>query len=404
MNDDKSLRATQKATIYQREKLVDKMQFLIFNQYENTDLTDFTTILKYKDQGQVAHMEILTKDETQEYKGQGYTTYTLPIDTNLTQFAGDVELRITLLKVDLENKIQYVLHTGECVITVLPLEDYYTFVTDESLEYIDKIVVSNENDSYYALSKDGAENMINQLEQGNKIDDMVLKVGGGGIKGSILTTLYLIILTLIIALPLGIGCAIYLNEYASKNKFLTLLHSLIDMLGGIPSIIFGFFGMFIFIPFCDLSFHTNGGSIISGSLTLAVMLLPTIIKNVEESLYVIPNSYRSASLALGASKSQTIFKIILPNSLSGILTATVLSIGRVIGESASLIFALGTAIKDSIKLTGNGTSLAVHIWVLMGGEEPNFDASCAIAIVILIIVLLLNLFVKLIERKLSKYA
>src|SRR5699024_8398573 len=104
-------------------------------------------------------------------------------------------------------------------------------------EYIDKIVVSNENDSYYALSKDGAENMINQLEQGNKIDDMVLKVGGGGIKGSILTTLYLIILTLIIALPLGIGCAIYLNEYASKNKFLTLLHSLIDMLGGIPSII-----------------------------------------------------------------------------------------------------------------------------------------------------------------------
>ncbi len=271
-------------------------------------------------------------------------------------------------------------------------------------EYIDKIVVSNENDSYYALSKDGAENMINQLEQGNKIDDMVLKVGGGGIKGSILTTLYLIILTLIIALPLGIGCAIYLNEYASKNKFLTLLHSLIDMLGGIPSIIFGFFGMFIFIPFCDLSFHTNGGSIISGSLTLAVMLLPTIIKNVEESLYVIPNSYRSASLALGASKSQTIFKIILPNSLSGILTATVLSIGRVIGESASLIFALGTAIKDSIKLTGNGTSLAVHIWVLMGGEEPNFDASCAIAIVILIIVLLLNLFVKLIERKLSKYA
>ena len=192
MNDDKSLRATQKATIYQREKLVDKMQFLILNQYENTDLTDFTTILKYKDQGQVAHMEILTKDQTQEYKGQGYTTYTLPIDTNLTQFAGDVELRITLLKVDLENKIQYVLHTGECVITVLPLEDYYTFVTDESLEYIDKIVgdldakiealnkISEIYDTEKADNITYEDNKIQLTSNGQKIGNYITIDGSGG--------------------------------------------------------------------------------------------------------------------------------------------------------------------------------------------------------------------------------
>ena len=164
MNDDKSLRATQKATIYQREKLVDKMQFFIPNTYENVDLTDFTTVLKYKDQAAVAHMELLTKDEKQEY--EGYTTYTLPIDTNLTQFAGDIEIRITLSKTDLENKIQYVLHTGEYVITILPLEDYYTFVTDESLEYIDKIVGDLD-------AKIEALNKISEIYDETKVDNIV---------------------------------------------------------------------------------------------------------------------------------------------------------------------------------------------------------------------------------------
>lgn len=164
MNDDKSLRATQKATIYQREKLVDKMQFFIPNTYENVDLTDFTTVLKYKDQAAVAHMELLTKDEKQEY--EGYITYTLPIDTNLTQFAGDIEIRITLSKTDLENKIQYVLHTGEYVITILPLEDYYTFVTDESLEYIDKIVGDLD-------AKIEALNKISEIYDETKVDNIV---------------------------------------------------------------------------------------------------------------------------------------------------------------------------------------------------------------------------------------
>ncbi len=269
--------------------------------------------------------------------------------------------------------------------------------------YIDKIVISDENESYYALSKNGAKKMVDQLDKGTKIDDMIIKKGGGGIRGSILATLLLIITTLLISLPLGIGCAIYLNEYAPDNKLIDIINASIDMIGGIPSIIFGFFGMFVFIPFCNVMFSTNGGSILSGALTLSIMLLPTIIKTVQESLKVIPDSFRSASLALGASKTQTIFKVILPNSIGGILTTIVLSIGRIIGESASLIFALGAVIKDDISLQGNGTSLAVHIWVLMGGEKPNFATSCSIAIVILLIVLLLNVIIKIIERKLNKY-
>ncbi len=269
--------------------------------------------------------------------------------------------------------------------------------------FIDKIVLSSEENSFYALSKKGAQNMVQELDKGTRIDDMIVKKGGGGIRGSIIATVLLILTTLLISLPLGIGCAIYLNEYAPNNKFIDFINASIDMIGGIPSIIFGFFGMFVFIPFCNSMFATSGGSILSGSLTLAIMLLPTIVKTVQESLKVIPDGFRSASLALGASKTQTIFKVILPNSISGILTATVLSIGRIIGESASLIFALGTVIKDNISLTGNGTSLAVHIWVLMGGEKPNFATSCSIAIVILLIVLLLNLIIKVIERKLNKY-
>lgn len=164
MRDDKSLRITQKATLYQREKLVDKMQILIPNKYNDVDLSDFTVILKYKDQGSVAHMEILTKGEKQEY--EEYSSYTLPIDTNLTQFAGDVEIRITLSKTDLENKTQYVLHTGEIIITISPLEDYYTFVTDESLEYIDKIV-GNLDAKIEALNK------ISEIYDGTKADNII---------------------------------------------------------------------------------------------------------------------------------------------------------------------------------------------------------------------------------------
>lgn len=138
MRDDKSLRITEKATLYQREKSIDKIQFLIPKTYEGTDISGFTATLKYVDQGNVAHMEVLTLTEDEEYPE--YSKYILPVDTNMNQFSGDIKLRITLSKIDLDSRTQYVLHTGEVIITILPLEDYYAFVTDESLEKIDQII------------------------------------------------------------------------------------------------------------------------------------------------------------------------------------------------------------------------------------------------------------------------
>ena len=137
MRDDKSLRVTKKTTLYQREKLVDKIEILIPQQYEEMDLSEFTAILKYLDQGNVAHAEILTIDK-ELYNG--YLRCVFPVDTKLNQFAGDITIRITLTKTDLESKTQYVLHTGETVITILPLEDYYAFISDGLLEYIDQVV------------------------------------------------------------------------------------------------------------------------------------------------------------------------------------------------------------------------------------------------------------------------
>jgi phosphate transport system permease protein len=227
-------------------------------------------------------------------------------------------------------------------------------------------------------------------------------VGGGGIRGSLLTTLLLIALTLVIALPIGIISAIYLHEYAPQNKFTDIIRSLIDMTNGIPSIIFGFVGAIVFIPMMNGIIGSQGGSIASGALTLTIILLPTIIKTTEESLKTIPLSYRQASLALGASQTQTVFKVVLPNAIGGLLTATLLSIGRIIGESAALIYAVGTVIKDTVAINERSTSLAVHIWSIMAGENPNFELASSIAILILVVVFILNITVKLISSRADK--
>ncbi|MCL2522529.1 MAG: phosphate ABC transporter permease PstA [Erysipelotrichales bacterium] len=269
--------------------------------------------------------------------------------------------------------------------------------------YITKITMSSpENNFIFALSRFGAMEMIRQLNQATMIDDMVTYVGGGGIRGSLITTIYLIFLTLILALPLGIGAAIYLNEYAKNDKKTALIRSMIDMTAGIPSIIFGLVGALIFIPFMNVMVRSNGGSIAAGALTLTIILLPIIIRTTEEALKVIPDKYRSASLALGASKTQTIFKVVLPNALGGIMTATILSVGRIIGESAALIFVIGTVISDNVSINERSTSLSVHIWTLMAGENPNFEAAAAISILILVMVLLLSITVKIISYKTNK--
>ena len=253
------------------------------------------------------------------------------------------------------------------------------------------------------LSKNGAKKMASAFDLGYKIQSMNVITDGGGIRGSIISTLYLILFTLLFVLPIGIGGAIYLGVYAPKNKITDILRTMIDMISGIPSIIFGLVGALIFIPFFNSVSGSSGGSILSGALTMAVMLLPIVIKNTEEAILNIPRSFSDASLALGASQTQTTFKIILPNAIPGILTATLLAIGRIIGESAALIFAIGTAIQDKIIPNQASATLAIHIWSLMSGEKPNYATSSAIAIVILFIVLILNVLVKLIGKKLNRF-
>lgn len=269
---------------------------------------------------------------------------------------------------------------------------------------VTKIVLTDEEDNMIVtISKYKAEKMINQINKGVTIEDMQLTTSGGGIRGSLITTFILIGLTLIIALPIGIGGAIYLSEYAKNNKFTAIIRTMIDMSSGIPSVVFGLVGMVIFIPFMNSTIGANGTSIAAGALTMAIMLLPIIIRTTEESIRAIPQSYRHASLALGASKTQTIFKVVIPNAIGGILTSTLLSIGRIIGESAALIYVMGTAIKDDVYINKNSTSLAVHMWSIMAGDNPNYAQASAIAIIILFIVLLLNILVKLIVKKFNKF-
>ena len=245
--------------------------------------------------------------------------------------------------------------------------------------------------------------MRDALDFGSEIIELYYLDMGGGIRGSLLSTLYLIGLTLTIVMPIGIIAAIYLALYAKQNTFIKILRSLIDMISGIPSIIFGLIAIIIFIPIVSGITKNNGGSIISGALTLSVMLLPTVIRTTEEAINNIPKSYQSASLALGASETQTTFKVILPNALPGILTSILLCIGRIIGESAALIFAIGTAIQDQIDISKGSTTLAVHIWSVMSGENPNYGQACAISLIILMIVLILNILVKLVSKKLNKF-
>ena len=295
---------------------------------------------------------------------------------------------------------------NEKIVTIKYLAPLSPFATIAKLEVgyqISKMTMTNETGDYLlALAKSGAESMIAMLAEATMITDMIATSGGGGIRGSLLTTLYLIVLTLAIALPLGISAAIYLHEFAKQNQFTRIIRTMIDITTGIPSIIFGLVGAIVFIPMMNQTIQSNGGSIASGALTLTIVLLPIIIKTTEESLKVIPDSYRMASLALGASRSQTTFQVILPNAVRGILTATLLSIGRIIGESAALIYAVGTAIKDSVAMNEKSTSLAVHIWSLMSGENPNYELSCAISIIILLIVGIISLGVKVISRNINK--
>jgi len=245
--------------------------------------------------------------------------------------------------------------------------------------------------------KQMAEDTIITIEQSDKLESVFLQTQGGGIFGSLIATIMLILISLFISLPIGIMTAIYLNEYAKYNRLTPWIRSSIELLTGVPSIIFGLMGVLVLFPITSV-FGANGTSILLGGLTLSIILLPIIIRTTEESLKVVPDSFREASHSLGANHSQTIFKIIIPAALPGILTATILSIGRIIGESAALIYTMGTYISDKPELLKGATSLAVQIWSIMNGEQPNFGLASAISIIILFMVLVMNIGVKILAH------
>lgn len=254
----------------------------------------------------------------------------------------------------------------------------------------------------YTKNSDTAEEFASIMDQTVVVISVQCKVGGGGIRSSLITTLLLIVVTLLISLPFGIGASLYLVEFAKEGKVKKIIQTMIDMTSGIPSIIFGFCGALIFIPLVGNLFGVSGYTILAGALTMSIVLLPTIIKTTSESLMMIPKHYSMASFALGASKTQTVFKVILPNAMPGILTATLLSVGRIIGESAALIFVMGTAISDKVSILGSSTSLSLHMWSILGGENPNYKTACAISIIILIVVFSLSIIVKIISKKINK--
>ncbi len=299
---------------------------------------------------------------------------------------------------------------GQDIISIAYIDDASPFKTlldknsETPIEASTGNVISriSYEDSPTSLTREGAESMATRLDSGVDIREVIFIDPGGGIRGSIIATLYLIGLTLIMALPLGIFSAIYLNEFAKDTKMTRTIRSFIDTLTGIPSIVYGLMAVSVFIPITANLNVASGLSIYAGAMTMAVILLPILIRTTEESLAAVPDEYREASLALGANDVQTTFKVVLPNAIAGLLTATFLSIGRIIGESAALIFVMGTAVKDSVDPADGATTLAVHIWTLMSTEPANVELASTIAVIILTIVLILNTSVKLLAKKFDK--
>ncbi len=230
-----------------------------------------------------------------------------------------------------------------------------------------------------------------------------------GIAGNLVNTLYIIILTLLIATPIGVGGAIYLNEYAKPGRLVKLIEFTTETLSGIPSVIFGLFGMVFFGNTLGL-----GYSILNGALTLTLMVLPLIVRNTQEALRTVPDSYRSGALGMGATKWYMIRTILLPSAKSGILTGVILAVGRIVGESAALLFTAGSA-RTLIKFGGSGVenvgkifekalqpggTLTIELYLQM--QNGKYDVAFGIGCVLIIIVLMINILLKLITGNRGK--
>ena len=224
-----------------------------------------------------------------------------------------------------------------------------------------------------------------------------------GILPNILNTVYIVVVTLIFILPLGVGAAIYLTEYARNRRLVSILEFATETLTGIPSIIFGLVGMLFFCQFLGLK-----ASLLAGSLTLVIMTLPTIVRTTQEALKTVPQSYREAALGLGAGKWRMIRTVVLPSSVDGIVTGCILAIGRIVGESAALLFTagMGMALNDFFGsfdqfIHSSGASLTVALYVY-AKERAEFDVAFAIAAILMLLTLVINLTAKLVGKKLKK--
>lgn len=214
---------------------------------------------------------------------------------------------------------------------------------------------------------------------------------------ALINTIWMTVLALVIAVPLGIFAAIFLVEYAGKgNRFVDIIRLTTETLQGIPSIVYGLFGMLFFVT--KLRW---GLSLLSGAFTLAIMILPLIMRTTEESLKSVPESYREGSFGLGAGKLRTIFRIVLPAAVPGILAGVILAIGRVVGETAALMYTAGTVAQIPDSIMGSGRTLALHMYVL-SNEGLHTDKAYATAVVLLVLVIGINTLSTVVAKSISK--
>jgi len=219
--------------------------------------------------------------------------------------------------------------------------------------------------------------------------------GTVGILPDILNTLYIILTTLLFVLPLGVGAAIYLTEYATNKRLVGMIEYAAETLSGIPSIIYGLFGSLFFCLFLDLD-----KSLLAGALTLVIMNLPTIMRTTQESLKTVSQSYREGAFGLGAGKWRVIRTVVLPNCVEGVITGCILSVGRIVGESAALLFTAGFAhalggFFESLSSSGATLTVALYVYAT---EDGNFEVAFAIAAILMILTLLINLSAMLIGK------
>ena len=213
---------------------------------------------------------------------------------------------------------------------------------------------------------------------------------------ALINTVAMVLLTLLLAVPFGIGSAIYLTEYAKRdNKVVPVIRMTTETLSGIPSIVYGLFGYMAFVRAMEW-----GYSLLAGVITLAIMILPLIMRTTEEALLAVPDSYREGSYGLGAGRLRTIFRVVLPSAMPGILSGVILGIGRIVGETAALIYTAGTVTGVPDSVLSSGRTLAVHMYALLS-EGLYTDEAYATAVVLLVLVLIINRLSALVASKLQ---